>query len=116
VKSKSLLVLCIAFAFAAALRAEPPLNVQQAQKIAQDYLKSEGLGGKHFISAIVLEKNVALGNSLVWYVQWSPEVREDGRSESGIRIGMDGKIAQYKASSARDYVEEYSQKGSRKIH
>jgi hypothetical protein len=43
-------------------------------------------------------------------------VREDGRSESGIRIGMDGKIAQYKASSARDYVEEYSQKGSRKIH
>jgi hypothetical protein len=116
VKIKSLLVLCIALAFAAAVRAEPPLSVQQALKIAQDYLKSEGLGDKHFISAIVLEKNVAIGNSLVWYVQWSPEVREDGRSESGIRIGMDGKIAQYKASSARDYVEEYSQKGSRKIH
>lgn len=69
----------------------PALSIDQALKLAQDYLQQRGGGGR-YIAGINLEAGTLRAN-YYWYVRWSSSIPgEAKKSETGLRIDMDGSL------------------------
>jgi hypothetical protein len=64
------------------------LTIDQALKIAQDYLQQHGAAADHQITAITME--AATMGTRFWYAHWSPPIDENGKKQIGLRIDMDG--------------------------
>jgi len=64
------------------------LPIDQALKIAQDYLEQHGAAADHQIISITLEA-AALGTTY-WYAHWSPAISDGQKRQIGMRIDMDG--------------------------
>jgi hypothetical protein len=64
------------------------LPIDQALKIAMDYLQQHGAAANHQIIGITMEA-AALG-SRYWYAHWSPAIDDNGKKQVGMRIDMDG--------------------------
>ncbi|MEQ1859816.1 MAG: hypothetical protein ABMA13_07770 [Chthoniobacteraceae bacterium] len=83
---KPLLTLLLAFTSVAL--AAPQLPVDQAAKIATDYLKENDRSGT-WITSITFDAKV-------WSVKWNAPVNlSDTKRETGLEIAMDGSIARY---------------------
>jgi hypothetical protein len=84
-------VLALLFMAAPALADEKPpaLPIDQALKIAQDYLQKHG--ATCAIVGLTVERPTL--HSSYWYAKWSSPVTDGERKESGLRIDMDGTIA-----------------------
>jgi hypothetical protein len=68
----------------------PALPIDQALKIAQDYLQQHG-AGDHAIVGLTVEQ-ATVGKSY-WYAHWTPGIETDGnRKQTGLRIEMDGSV------------------------
>jgi hypothetical protein len=81
---------CITSAHAA-----PPLSIDKALKIANDYLKEQGRKDTA-ITSITLSQTSLTGGTSVWAVRWeTPVLLSDTKRETGIEIGMDGSTARY---------------------
>jgi hypothetical protein len=75
--------------------AAPPLSIDKALKIANDYLKENGRTDTA-ITGISLEKTSIGGSKTVWTVRWeSPVLLSDTKRETGLEIAMDGSYARY---------------------
>jgi hypothetical protein len=89
-----LAALAVSALSASAADAPPALTIDQALKIAQDYLQQHGAAADHQIVGLTLEK--ATMHSIYWYARWSPSiVAENTRKETGLRIEMDGSITRF---------------------
>ncbi|HSI11404.1 MAG TPA: hypothetical protein VK961_05145 [Chthoniobacter sp.] len=72
----------------------PNLPIDQALKIAQDYLQKSGNPSGVQIVGLTYEQ--ASLRSSFWYAKWSSSVDVDGsRKETGLRIDMDGTITRF---------------------
>ena len=94
---KSLLTaLAIAAAFVTtSAHAAPPLSIDKALKIANEYLKENGRSGTA-ITGITLENTSITGGKSVWSVRWgAPVLLSDTKRETGLEIAMDGSYARY---------------------
>jgi hypothetical protein len=75
--------------------AAPPLSIDKALKIANDYLKENGRTDT-VITGINLEKTSIGGSKTVWTVRWEiPVLLSDTKRETGLEIAMDGSYARY---------------------
>jgi hypothetical protein len=63
-------------------------------KVAQQYLKEQGMADKYYISALTLESTDMRRASFRWYARWSESVQlSEDRRELGVQIDMDGTLA-----------------------
>jgi hypothetical protein len=93
---KSLLTLAFATALGlTTVHAAPPLSIDKALKIANEYLKENDRSDTS-ISGINLEKTSLGGGKFVWAVRWeTPVLLTDTKRETGLEIAMDGSYARY---------------------
>lgn len=80
----------------AAEQAAPTLSIEQALKIGQDYLHQKGLADR-FVAGVTLEK--ATPSTSYWWVRWSASIREGKKTETGLRVDMDGSITRFVSGS-----------------
>ncbi|MDB6153484.1 MAG: hypothetical protein JWL90_1937 [Chthoniobacteraceae bacterium] len=73
--------------------APPTLPIEQAVKIASDYLREQGLAKQHSITSLVLEPSSMLRKEYHWIALWTPAVDLGNRREIGLQISMDGTAA-----------------------
>jgi hypothetical protein len=119
-----LILLAVATLGASALAATPvpTLPIDQALKIAQDYLQQRGATGQIQIIGLVVEQ--ASPSVYYWYAKWSGSISTGDKKENGLRIDMDGTITRFVNSpdnpSGADWVGEKPQgqrkMGARNIH
>ena len=88
------LVAVFAFATVSAFAADAPtLPIDQALKIAQDYLQKSGSAAGVQIVGLVYEKSTM--RSGYWWAKWSHAVEDGNRKETGLRIEMDGTVTRF---------------------
>ena len=91
----ALLSLASVLTFAAGAAENPPLPIEKALKIANDYIKENKREGI-FIKSISLDPTSFSHNQFVWAAMWSaPIVLEGGKRETGVEISADGSLARY---------------------
>jgi len=83
------LLAVLAFAGSALAADAPTLPIDQALKIAQDYLAKHG-AADHQVIGLTLEQ--ASLHSTYWYAHWSPAIEDGTRKQTGLRIEMDGSV------------------------
>lgn len=111
-----LLLAGLAFTSLAVLEAAPPaLAIDQALKLAQEHLAGRGLAGEHFISSLTLESFTITGRERYWFARWEPSIRLDQKSETGLRINLDGSLVRL-TSGGRAGTPARSAVGARAIH
>lgn len=72
----------------------PSLPIDQALKVAQDYLQKSGNPAGVQIVGLTYEQ--ASLRSSYWYAKWSHSVdAADNRKETGLRIDMDGTVTRF---------------------
>ncbi len=72
----------------------PSLPIDQALKVAQDYLQKSGNPSGVQIVGLIYEQ--ATVRSSYWYAKWSHSVdAADNRKETGLRIDMDGTVTRF---------------------
>ena len=71
----------------------PTLPIDQALKIAQDYLQQKGLTGQIQILGLTVEQSSP--KVVYWYAKWSAAVEDGKKRENGLRIDMDGTITRF---------------------
>jgi hypothetical protein len=80
--------------------ATPPLSIDKALKIANEYLKENGRTDTA-IAGISLEKTSMTGGNTIWAVRWeTPVLLSDTKRETGLEIAMDGSFARYTEKTA----------------
>jgi hypothetical protein len=87
------LIIALGLLARAAIAADhpPALPIDQAVKIAQDYLLQKG-AGERYVAGVSLEAGTLRAN-YYWYVRWSSSIPGEGKkSETGLRIDMDGSL------------------------
>jgi hypothetical protein len=94
-KTLRLLPLIVALAIsslpAVAAEKTPSLPIDQALKIAQDYLQKSG--ADRAIIGLTLEQSTL--HSSYWYAKWSSSIEDGPRKETGLRIDMDGSVTRF---------------------
>src|SRR6266511_558394 len=76
-------------------QAAPPLSIDKALKIANEYLKENGRTDTA-IAGINLEKTSLGGGKTVWTIRWeTPVLLSDTKRETGLEMAMDGSYARY---------------------
>lgn len=120
------LLLAFAAFTASALKASPPpppLPIDQALKIAQDYLQQRGAAGQIQITGLVVEQSSP--SVIYWYARWSAPIATGKKKENGLRIDMDGTITRFvdspdSPSNNADWTGEkppgQRREGARSIH
>ena len=77
----------------------PALPIDQALKLAQDYLQQR-VAGERYIAGINLEAGTLRAN-YYWYVRWSSSIPGEGKkTETGLRIDMDGSLTKLVSAPA----------------
>jgi hypothetical protein len=77
------------FPFAArAAEPAPAVPIEQAVKLAQEYLKKSGAAGGRYIESVKLGR-ASLAGERVWEVEWSSPIRGEV-TEAGVQIDMRG--------------------------
>jgi hypothetical protein len=71
----------------------PTLPIDQALKIAQDYLQQHGATGQVQIVGLTIEH--ASASVTYWYAKWSAAIEDGKKKENGLRIDMDGTITRF---------------------
>jgi hypothetical protein len=71
----------------------PAVPIEQALKLAMEHLAERGLADQHYIGSLTLEDSTLSGGQRYWYARWVPSIKVDQKSESGLRINMDGSLA-----------------------
>ena len=75
------------------------LSIEDALKIAENYLRSANPSEPRSIVALTLETTTVRGASY-WYAKWSgPILSGDSKPELGLRIDMDGSLTKVVASN-----------------
>ncbi len=90
----------LAFVSLAAEAAPPALPIDQALKLAQDYLSERGLADAHYIGSLSLESATLTGGEIFWLAKWVPSISADGKKESALRINMDGSLVRLTSGGA----------------
>jgi len=73
------------------------INIDEALKIAKDYLKSAH--SSESIIGLTLETS-SVGGSTYWFAKWSgPVLNPDSKPQLGLRIDMDGSLTKIVASN-----------------
>src|SRR5581483_4235679 len=93
----------------------PPLPIDQALKIAQDYLQKHG--ATCAIVGLTVERPTL--HSSYWYARWSSPMTADGdRKETGLRIDMDGSLTRIMSAPHGGYEPPVGQRpvGARNLH
>jgi len=121
--SRLVVLACTALAFPShAAPPVPTLPIEQALKIAQDYLQQQGVTGQIQITSLGIEQ--PSGNVFYWYAKWSAPIEHGKKLENGLRIDMDGSVTRFVDSpdspSSSTWVGEKPQGqrrfGARNIH
>jgi hypothetical protein len=121
-KHLRLLLLLLAFAAstvtASAADKTPTLPIDQALKIAQDYLTQKGAATDHQIISITLE--AAGVSKLFWYAHWQPAIAgdENQKKVTGMHIDMDGSTSLVVTGPTGGYDPPVGKRpyGARNIH
>lgn len=71
----------------------PSLSIDQALKIAQDYLQKSGSSAKVQIVGLVYERSSLKPG--YWWAKWSHAVADGDRKETGLRIDQDGTVTRF---------------------
>ena len=71
----------------------PTLPIDQALKIAQDYLQQHGVADQIKITGLVVEQSSP--KVIYWYAKWSAPIETGKKKENGLRIDMDGSITRF---------------------
>jgi hypothetical protein len=107
---------------AAAADKTAALPIDQAVKIAQDYLQAHN-ATDHQIIAVSLEA-ASLGK-LYWYAHWQPAISDGQKKQIGLRIDMDGTATVFvtggsgngnSANGGYDTPAGWRPQGARTIH
>lgn len=91
---------------ASVAQAAPRLSVEQAAKIAADYLRERGLSDRHHISSLSIESGSVLSRSQFWLAQFTPSIKSENRNETGLRIEMDGSVVLMVTKSAKERARD----------
>jgi Flp pilus assembly protein TadG len=96
-----ILLLALAFASLPVLAADSTsaATIDQALKIAQDYLQKSGTD--RTVIGVTLERST-LGTTY-WWAKWSSAFGEGAHKETGLRIDMDGSITRFVAAPSGGY-------------
>ena len=124
-RTRPLLPILVFFAWTVAACAGTPLPtlpIDQALKIAQDYLQQHGVAGQIQITGLVVEQ--ASASVIYWYAKWSVPIENGKKLENGLRIDMGGSETRFVDSpnspSSSTWVGEKPEGqrrfGSRNIH
>ncbi len=76
---------------------KPVIPIDAALKTAMTHLAERGLADQHFIGSLTLEDTSIMGGKQYWFARWSPSIKLEGRTESGLRINMDGSLVRITA-------------------
>ncbi len=95
-------LIALVFLGMAQAQAAPELSFEQAAKIASDYLRDQGLSGKHHISSLALEPSTLMRKKFDWVAKWTPSVDHGDRKETGLQISMDGSVARIVDKKAKE--------------
>ena len=87
------LVLAISFLTVQALQAAPKVDAVRAAQIATEFLKKLGPDAP-YIESVTLENSAILKGEQSWVVNWSKSFEHEGNTFIGVRVKMDGSIAQ----------------------
>lgn len=88
------LVIALTLSSVPAFAADAPgISIEQALKVAQDYLQKSGNAGSVQIVGLVYEKSSFKEG--YWWAKWSHAVADGDRKETGLRIDPDGKVTRF---------------------
>ena len=86
----------------------PAITIDQALKIAQDYLEKSGAAADHQIVGITLERST-VGTSY-WWAKWSSAIGYGWRKETGLRIDLDGSLTRFVSAPSGGYDRPVGQR------
>lgn len=92
-----------------------PMPIDQALKIASDYLREQGFAKDHAISSLALEPTTLLRKDFRWIAQWSPTIDRGERQETGLQISADGNVARIVTKSAQERAHEATKRGAQSM-
>ncbi len=93
--------------------AGPQMPIEQALKIATNYLNEKGFAREHGISSLALEQTNLLSKDFRWIAKWSPAIDQGDRKETGLQISPDGNMIRIVTKSAREAAVDTSKRGAR---
>ncbi len=93
--------------------AGPEMPIEQALKIATDYLREAGLAKEHTITSLALESGSLLKKDLRWVAQFSPAIDRGERKETGLQISPNGDVARIVSQTVRERTQDTSKRGAR---
>ena len=115
-KSRRLLLITLGFAlFALPAQAAPEVGIEEAAKIASEYLRENGHAGQHYVSALTLERDSLTRHSVHWYARWSRAIKSGERQETGLQIAMDRSLTRVVTKSAKERAREINRQGAQDI-
>jgi len=109
------LLAALAFTSLAAGAAPPALPIDQALKLAQDYLTERGLADAHYIGSLSLESVTLTGGETFWLAKWVPSIVADGKKESALRINMDGSLVRLTSGGTSGAAARSDAPGVRRV-
>lgn len=88
-------LLALAFTCSLSVADNPPIPIDKALKLANQYLKEHKREGI-FIKSLTLDPTSMTRNQFVWAAMWSAPIVLDGQKrETGVEIAADGTVARY---------------------
>jgi hypothetical protein len=87
------LLLAVSFFGIQSLSAAPKLDAVRAAQIATDFLRKLGPDAP-YIESVTLEQTALAGSGQSWVVQWSKSITSGEHTITGLRVKMDGSVAQ----------------------
>jgi hypothetical protein len=103
---------CFVFGLLGSLCAGPAISLEQAAKIASDYLRENGYADQHHISSLALQQSSLTRSNLHWYARFTPSVKIEDRVTTGVQIDMGGNVTRVVAKTTRDRVRESNRSSS----
>lgn len=89
--------LAAAFTTTTAAADLPKVRASQVLKIAEDWLRSQGVADRVYVTSVALRDSGGLVTGLrkVWVAKWSSSIpaRTEGKRETGIEVTTDGEVS-----------------------
>jgi len=92
--------------------AAPEVNVEEAAKIASDYLREKGHVPQYYIASLVLERDSLTRRSVHWYARWSRAIKAGDRLESGLQIAMDRTLTRVVAKTGKERARDVNRQSA----
>ena len=95
--------------------AAPQVSVEEAARIASDYLRENGYASEYYVVSLALQRDSLTRRSVHWYARWSRTIKTGDRVESGLEIAMDRTLTRVVAKSAKERARDENRQSAQDI-